>query len=197
MKISIAILNSVCLLALVIAGCKGNKKEKKGEGGLKYEFTKRGEGNEVQQGNWLKLQVIQKFNDSVMSDTRKTRSQYIQYDSATMSKESYAIFSKVSVGDSLTFRVPADSAFKTKRPAFAKKGGFLITYVKVENIFRTEKEFKRDADPEGAKREEEEERRNANNGFGGGNDYNQQQGFGRGGGFDQQQQYPQQAPNSY
>lgn len=187
MQVKTFIFSSICIV--LTASCKEKFKEKKGEGGLKYEFTKKGEGREVQQGNWLKLQVIQKFNDSILSDTRKTKSQYIQYDSVTMSKESYSIFSKVSVGDSLTFRVPADSAFKTKRPAFAKKGGFLVTFVKVEDIFQNERDARMDADPEAVKREEEEARRNNEFGNGGMNGGGGMDGNGGMNGYDQQQEY--------
>jgi hypothetical protein len=58
----------------------------------------------------------------------------------------------VRVGDSLVFKVPSDSAFKTKRPAFVKKNGFLTTYVKIDAILGSQVEAQADLEMEKAKR---------------------------------------------
>ena len=135
---------------------------------MEYKFFKLGEGQEVQPGNWLKLQMIQKYNDSVLRDTHKGKANYFPFDSTILSKETYAILSLVSVGDSLVFKVSVDSEFKDqKKPPFAKKGGYMYTYIKVENIFRSMKEYEAEINPGGQ---------------------TQQQGFGQQGrGFGQQQ----------
>lgn len=154
----------VCVLA--ITACKEKNSFKKGkDGGMQYQFFKLGEGAEVQEGNILKMETIQKYNDSVLHDTRKEGPQYLRFDSTILSKESYAIMGKVSVGDSLVFKVDADSAFKGKKPPFVrKKGGYLYTYMKVLNIFRTEDEYKAAVDPEGYRREQQQKQQQ--NGFG-------------------------------
>lgn len=167
---------SVSVCFLFFAACKENKKDfKKGkDGGMQYQFFKVGEGQEVQEGNILKMETVQKYNDSVLHDTRKEGPQYLKFDSTVLSKESYAIMGKVSVGDSLVFKVEADSAFKGKKPPFVrKKGGYLYTHIKILNIFRSEKEYKMEADPEGYRREQQQQQQN---GFGQGNN-----GWGQGG----------------
>ena len=108
------------------------------DAGTEYKMHEQGSGENVRTGNWLKLQVVQLYNDSVLNDTRRTGPVYQKYDSATMSKESLAVFKNVKAGDSLEFKVSADSAFKNNRPAFAKAGGWLVTRVKVEKILPTE-----------------------------------------------------------
>jgi len=165
MKLSMYVLN--CIFFLAAAGCK-NDEFKKGQHGMEYKFFKLGEGQEVQPGNWLKLQMIQKYNDSVLRDTHKGKANYFPFDSTILSKETYAIMRQVSVGDSLVFKVVADSEFKDqKKPPFVKKGGYMYTYIKVENIFRSMKEYQAEINPGGQ---------------------TQQQGFGQQGrGFGQQQ----------
>lgn len=171
----------VGITCIAVYSCKNDDFKKGSGGGMEYKFFKLGEGQEVQQGNWLKLQTIQKYNDSVLHDTHKERPQYLPFDSTILSKETYAIMSKVSVGDSLVFKVMADSAFKDKKPPFVrKKGGFLYTYIKVENIFRSEQEYKADMDPEGFRREQQQKEMEQ-----------RQNGFGQRQGFDQQQMQQQ------
>jgi hypothetical protein len=124
---------------------------KKVDAGLQYKAINTGSGDVPQPGQYLKLDVKQYYNDSLLSDTDSTLPQYQQLDSTQLSKQSYKIFSKVRVGDSLVFKVPADSAFKTKRPAFANKNGWLYTYVKIESIM-SETEARADLDMEKGKR---------------------------------------------
>ena len=141
---------TLVMICGVISSCKdGNFK--KGADSLRYKIVANGEekekGKKPVQGEWLKIHVVQRYNDSLLSDTHTTEAQYIQYDSASMSKESYSIFGKAHMGDSLIFRVSSDSAFKNRKPAFVKNNnGFLVTYVKIENIFLTREEAMADAD---------------------------------------------------
>jgi hypothetical protein len=142
------------IFCICFAACK-NKHDiefKKVDPGLQYKLFNNGGGDTVQPGQYLKLHVKQYYNDSLLSDTDSTLPQYQQLDTTQLSKESYNIFSKVRVGDSLVFKVPVDSAFKNNRPAFAKKNGWLITYVKVDAIFRSDIEAQADLEMKKAKR---------------------------------------------
>jgi len=112
--------------------------------GMEFKVSEKGIGDPVRYGNWLKMHVVQSFNDSVLSDTRTMMPYYQRYDSTEMTPESLRIFKNISEGDSLEFRVRADSAFGKNPPPFAKEGGYLITRVKVEKIIRTEDEFRYD-----------------------------------------------------
>ena len=144
MKLNLIIgLASLCLLL-----CCKQKKDAEQPAvkikGLDYQVQQKGSGEEVKPGNWLKVQVLQLYNDSILRDTRKTAAEYMKYDTSYMSKESLAVFKGAREGDSLEFKLTADSAFKQKRPAFAVKDGFLITRLKVEKILRSDEEYQTD-----------------------------------------------------
>jgi hypothetical protein len=146
----------VLIIIVTLYFCKNKNSEavagfKKQNDGLEYKMLSEGAGGTPNQGDYIKMNVRQVYNDSLLSDTRNMLPQYQKFDSVEMSKESYNIFSKVHVGDSLVFKVPSDSAFKTSKPAFAKKKGWLYTYVKIEGIMN-ETEAQADLDMEKAKR---------------------------------------------
>jgi hypothetical protein len=147
-------------LLMILVSCK-QKEFTKDATGLDYRIINNGSGDTPKEGQYLKLQVRQAYNDSTLSDTRNMLPQYQVFDSTGMSKESYRIFSKVHVGDSLVFRVPSDSAFKVKTPAFVKGKGWLYTYVKVEAIL-SETEAQADLEMEKAKRDPQKFNRREN-----------------------------------
>jgi hypothetical protein len=143
------------IVVLFLVSCRNSSNEKeftKANEGLQYKFVSNGAGETPTQGQFLKLHVKQYYNDSLLNDTDSTMPQYQAYDSVQMSKESYKIFSKVRVGDSLVFKVPSDSAFKARKPAFVKGKGWLITYVKIEAIL-SELEAKADMEIERVRRD--------------------------------------------
>lgn len=102
--------------------------------GLQYKHIEMGNGSLVQPGQFLKLEVIQQYEDTILLDTRNQMPQYQALDTLSLSPEAYYIFSRVHSGDSLVFKYLSDSAFKGQMPAFAEKGKWLYTFVKVEKI---------------------------------------------------------------
>jgi hypothetical protein len=144
------------LIACSQADTKSKKPFEKINPGLEYRLISAGYGDTVQPGEFLKLHVKQYYNDSLLSDTDSTMAQYQLLDSSQLSKDAYAIFSQVRIADSLVFKVPADSAFKAKRPAFVKKDGWLYTYVKVLAIFRSDLDVQRDIGSERARFQKED-----------------------------------------
>jgi hypothetical protein len=109
---------------------EGDKKFDKESDGLEYKVISENLGDTPKEGQYLKLQVKQVYNDSLLSDTRNLLPQYQKFDSAEMTKESHRIFSNVHVGDSLVFKLSSDSALKAIKPAFAKRrGGYIPMYV--------------------------------------------------------------------
>lgn len=105
--------------------------------GSKYKVMQAGQGAPVQLGNWLKINIAQFYNDSLL----RSGPDYMPYDSTT-SKESLEVFKNIKAGDSLEFKVHSDSAFKSNRPPFATTDGYLITRVKVEKIYSSEAALK-------------------------------------------------------
>lgn len=143
----------ILVMVTTLYFCKDNDQKEfiRENPGLEYKMLKEGAGGTPRTGDYIKMNIRQVYNDSLLSDTRNMLPQYQKLDSGGMSKESYRIFSKVHVGDSLVFKVPSDSAFKTSIPAFAKRKGWLYTYVKIEGIMN-ETEAQADMDMEKAKK---------------------------------------------
>jgi hypothetical protein len=141
MKFSLFAISIV--LSIVSYSCK-NYGFKKGVGGMEYRTVIQGEGPDADNGAWLKLHLQQRYNDSLLRDTRTSMPAYLRLDSVSMSPASYQVFEHVSVGDSIVFRVMEDSAFSKPKPPFAKGKGWLVTTVKVEAIFPTENLMQRD-----------------------------------------------------
>lgn len=157
----------VCLLLWIgaLVACKDRSERpvtfKPQSKGMEFKVADAGVGDPVKKGNWLRMQVAQYFNDSLLSDTHERWPFYQRYDSSEMTPESLRIFKNVREGDSLEFRVRADSAFGKNPPPFAQKGGYLLTRVKVEKIIRTEDDYRYDtAALAGALRKKYEEKNN-------------------------------------
>lgn len=131
---------------ILFAGCKTKSKQVTHElkTGTEVAILSGRDGKPVHPGDWLKLQVIQLYNDSVLRDSRSTGPEYQHYDSASMTHESLRVFAGIHEGDSLSFRVARDSAFPRYKPDFATPGGFLVTKVKVERILRSDSAYRLD-----------------------------------------------------
>ncbi len=139
-KISFAL--SLAILAL--SACTTSFK--KGDEGLEYKIISSGNGETVKYGNYMQLQIGQLYNDgkkdSLISDTRTSPqgAAFEVLDSANMPPAYFKVLGQLKKGDSLVLRILVDSAFKKAPqgiPPFFKKGHYLITTAKVENIFTT------------------------------------------------------------
>ncbi len=122
------------IAALFLAACKDNS-YKTGKSGLRYRIISTGKGELVKPGQFLKMQLRQEYGDTILNDTKRTGAAFQQLDTAVMSAASFDIFRRVRAGDSLIFRLPADSAFGLKKPSFYKKKvKELVTYIKIESL---------------------------------------------------------------
>jgi len=139
-KISLVL--SMAIIAL--SACK--ESFKKGDEGIEYKIISSGKGETVQYGNFMQLQVAQLYNDgkkdSSISNTRTSPqgAAFEVLDSTTMPAPYFKILRLLKKGDSLVIRIMVDSAFKNSPqgiPEFFKKGNYLFTTAKVENIFKT------------------------------------------------------------
>ena len=144
--------NFVCiaLLLFVIASCK--QKFTRYDAGLHYRIVHIGDGEKVKQGQTLKLQMTQSYNDSTLLSTGDSMPYYQPHDSTQLSKAAFVIFSQVTKGDSLIFRALTDSVFKDKLPPFAKKGEWLETRVWVQEIFSEHDDWRSDYERERQRR---------------------------------------------
>lgn len=122
---------------------------KKGDDGLEYKIISDEKGSPVKAGEYMELDVTQYRNragkDSVLQDTRKALPYFEALDSSSMPPAYFKILSQVRAGDSLVIRILTDSAFKKnmdQMPPIFKKGDYLLTSIKIKNVFKT----KEDAD---------------------------------------------------
>lgn len=135
------------VLALAIVALSACKESfKKGDEGIEYKIISSGKGEKVLPGQYMQMEIAQLYNDgkkdSLISDTRTSPQgpAFEVLDSANMPPAYYKILSQLKKGDSLVIRIMVDSAFKNAPdgiPAFFKKGNYLYTTAKVQDVFKT------------------------------------------------------------
>lgn len=134
--------------AVIFSACNSNDTNfQKGKNGLEYKIISSGNGEKIKPGNFMQIHVGQYYNngktDSLLSDTRKNGSPLVELlDSASTPAQYYEVLSKIKNHDSLVFRILTDSAFASapnNMPPFLKKGHYLVTTVKVLDIFKDRK----------------------------------------------------------
>ncbi|MEO6405568.1 MAG: FKBP-type peptidyl-prolyl cis-trans isomerase [Ferruginibacter sp.] len=157
----------VLLATLSLTACKEESFKKGGED-LEYKIISSGSGPTVKYGDFIQMHISQFYNknkkDSVLSDSRKMAPIVEMLDSINTPKQYYDILKQLRKGDSLVIRILTDSAFKKSpesMPPFIKKGNYLVTTVKVLNVFtdKTQADSARNASmamaQENQKKEEE------------------------------------------
>jgi FKBP-type peptidyl-prolyl cis-trans isomerase len=129
---------------LAFTACK--ESFKKGDNGLEYKIISSGSGETIPYGQYMQIHVAQFYNngksDSLLSDSRTSPqgSMVEVLDSVGTPPQYFKILKQLKKGDSLVIRQLTDSAFKANMesmPPFFKKGHYLITTVKMENIYAT------------------------------------------------------------
>lgn len=137
---------SLVLSMAVLALSACTESFKKGDEGLEYKIKSSGNGEVVKYGNFMELQVAQFYNDgkkdSLISDTRTSPqgAAFEVLDSMNMPPAYFKVLRQLKKGDSLTLRILVDSAFKASPqgiPPMFKKGHYLVTTAKVNNIYST------------------------------------------------------------
>lgn len=146
------------LVALVFgfSACS-NADLKKTKSGAPYKIIGKGSGAKIQAGDIVKFHLTQKVKDSVLSTTYGQFPRYERIDSAT--GNSYDVRSIVmetlrnaKKGDSIYITLSMDSFIK-RDPSILentpfKKGDFLITGIKVIDVFKTPEEAQEDIEKE-------------------------------------------------
>lgn len=129
---------------LAFSACK--ESYKKGDSGLEYKIVTKGSGDPIPYGQYMQIEVAQFYNngkeDSLLSDSRTSpQGSLIEVlDSVSTPPQYFKILKQLKKGDSLVIRQLTDSAFKgniESMPPFFKKGRYLITTVKLQDIFAT------------------------------------------------------------
>jgi FKBP-type peptidyl-prolyl cis-trans isomerase FkpA len=135
------------IAVLGLSACK--ESFKKGEKGLEYKIIGSGSGDKIKAGEFMHMEVAQIYNDgkkdSLLSDSRTNPggSVFQEMDTTSIPPEFAKILGQLRKGDSLVIRILTDSAFQqspTGVPAPFQKGRYLMTTVKLVDIFKTKEQ---------------------------------------------------------
>lgn len=129
------------ICAVAMAAC--TTPFKKAKDGSQYKVISDGKGQKVENGNFLELNVMAKYKDSLLFDTREEgMPQYGPYDTAGMPSPFKEAFRELRVGDSVVIKVSTDSILAKGQVApFIKKGQFITQTYKVVSAFKTREQM--------------------------------------------------------
>jgi FKBP-type peptidyl-prolyl cis-trans isomerase len=146
-------ITSIAVAAAAVLGLTAcnNAGYKKTASGLMYKIVKQGSGPQVKLGEVLKINYVQKINDSILMDSYKTMPVYAQADSVGAIYQPNEIFRFLHKGDSVVILQFADSIL-AKMPmaggSILKKGDKLYLNFKVEDILANEEAVRTDREKE-------------------------------------------------
>lgn len=126
-------LAAIALMALVV-GCS-EKRFQKAEDGSEYKLISNAKGTPAIAGNFLELNILVKYKDSVLFSTAENGSpNFIPFDTMSLPK----FFRNVHEGDSLIIKESTDSILaKGQGAPWMEKGNFIIQTVKVAKVHTT------------------------------------------------------------
>jgi FKBP-type peptidyl-prolyl cis-trans isomerase len=114
---------------------------KKFKDGTEYKIISDGKGQKIVNGNFIEVEILKKYKDSVLYDSREMMPQFGLYDTAQFPPLFKEIFKKIRVGDSVFTKNLVDSIYKAgNMPPFAKKGEYETTTYKFVNVFTTKEQ---------------------------------------------------------
>ena len=132
-------ISAVVLCIVLLSSCSDSFKKFKD--GTEYKVISDNKGKKIEIGNVLEIQVIKKYQDSVLYDSRDVIPQFAEYQPSQMQPVFIEMFKDARVGDSMVMRIMTDSLYKTRpMPPFEKKGGYEVTTFKIINAFKTKEE---------------------------------------------------------
>lgn len=134
----------LAISSVLFVGCNSGGTFKKAGKGMEYKIISAGSGNKLQNGNFFEIQFQTSYKDAgkdtPLMDSRKTANQIQIMDSAGgMPPTYYKIFSELRKGDSVVIKQSVDSLLAQGQafPPFIKKGGNLMSYLKIVNVYTT------------------------------------------------------------
>ena len=109
--------------------------------GTEYKIISDGKGKKIENGNFIEVEILKKYKDSVLYDSREVMPQFGQYDTAQFPPLFKEIFKNIRIGDSIYTKNVADSIYKQgNMPPFEKKGEFETTTYKFINAYTTKEQ---------------------------------------------------------
>lgn len=126
------------ITSLVLFSC--SQSSKKFTDGTEYKIISDGKGQKIVNGNFFAVEILKKYKDSVLYDSREIMPTFAQFDTAQLPPLYKVMFKDIRVGDSVFTRNRVDSIYKGNMPPYAKKGEYEITTYKFTNVFTTKEE---------------------------------------------------------
>lgn len=127
--------------AALIAGC-GKTSYKKTPGGMPYKLYRSKDTQQVRTGNFIKISLTQKINDSVLFKTEKGLAVYFFVgNNPSRTYDISEILTTLHLGDSVVTTQMIDTFIARAPdnvPPVFKKGDRVLTYVKVLGIFEND-----------------------------------------------------------
>jgi FKBP-type peptidyl-prolyl cis-trans isomerase len=124
--------------AILISSCSQVGFEKT-KSGLQYKIIQSGDGEKLEQGDFVKFQYKLTYKDSVVMSTYGVLPAYDQVDSVGRFHDFSEIMTKLKVGDSLITYQFHDSMQKTSQfgmPPYLKKGEKQVASLKIIKVFK-------------------------------------------------------------
>jgi FKBP-type peptidyl-prolyl cis-trans isomerase FkpA len=139
----------VCIFTNHSFGQISGSDYQKGESGMEYKIVQSSKVDLIKVGQFLEMHFTNFLSrkgkqDSVLNNTREIgAAQFMQLDTVNIPPAYLLIFKQMSIGDSVSTRTLSDSMFKDnpiQMPPFIKKGDFIYTNIKIENVYKTQEE---------------------------------------------------------
>ncbi len=136
------------LLAVILFSACNTETFKKGKDGLEYKIITKGSGSKIKYGHYMQLNFASYYNingkDSLLNDSKTQGAPIIEMlDSVSTPIAYFEILKQLRKGDSVVIRILTDSAFKKnpeQMPPFFKKGHFIITTLKIVDVFKNKEQ---------------------------------------------------------
>lgn len=137
---------SIIATIILCNGCK-QVSFKKTKGGMPYKLYASSKGTPVDSMNFIRVQVTQKVNDSVLFDTYGKLPMYMQVTGQSFPYNISELWLDLKEGDSV-YTVQAMDTFISKNPMGVppqfKKGDRIYSTFKIEKVYKSEEEFRAD-----------------------------------------------------
>ena len=114
---------------------------KKFKDGTEYKIISDGKGQKAVNGNFIEVEILKKYKDSVLFNSRDVMPQFGLYDTAQFPPLFKEMFKNIRVGDSVFTKNLVDSIYKAgNMPPFEKKGEYETTTYKFTHIYTTKEQ---------------------------------------------------------
>lgn len=117
------------------------ERTKKFTDGTEYKIISDGKGTKIVNGNFIEVEILKKYKDSVLYNSREIMPQFGLYDTTQFPPLFKEIFKNIRVGDSVFTKNLVDSIYKgAPLPPYAKKGEYEITTYKFTHVYTTKEQ---------------------------------------------------------